>query len=270
VRAKELGVSDGQLVLDFCRRRPLVSVFMASRVEAGMLRPGAPGKIYGYPAKHSNAFLHVGTNLTPLAENEECVDAFVEVAKNRVSQSIVGESWITLAYWRALCDAYGREYAYVREVRPSQPLLALSGDPQVPPSPAVKALDFSCYPEYLDTSIRMYTEEVGQQPPDTYPSYCRWTLNTGRAYGVVKDKQVLFKTDVGAAAQGVAQIQGVWLNPRYRGNGLAAGLISAVVTEVRKTHPTVTLYVNSFNTRALRAYKAVGFSQVGEFATILY
>jgi predicted GNAT family acetyltransferase len=32
----------------------------------------------------------------------------------------------------------------------------------------------------------------------------------------------------------------------------------------------VSLYVNSFNTAALRAYAAVGFRQYGQFATVLF
>ncbi|HEY3407479.1 MAG TPA: GNAT family N-acetyltransferase, partial [Propionicimonas sp.] len=30
------------------------------------------------------------------------------------------------------------------------------------------------------------------------------------------------------------------------------------------------LYVNDFNTRAIRCYERVGYEQVGEFATILF
>ena len=34
--------------------------------------------------------------------------------------------------------------------------------------------------------------------------------------------------------------------------------------------PTVRLYVNSYNTAAIRTYQRVGFTQVGTFATILF
>jgi predicted GNAT family acetyltransferase len=32
----------------------------------------------------------------------------------------------------------------------------------------------------------------------------------------------------------------------------------------------VSLYVNGFNTRAIRTYERVGFRQVGTFATVLF
>jgi predicted GNAT family acetyltransferase len=39
-----------------------------------------------------------------------------------------------------------------------------------------------------------------------------------------------------------------------------------------RTHvaPTVSLYVNDFNTAALATYRRVGFRQVGTFASVLF
>ena len=34
--------------------------------------------------------------------------------------------------------------------------------------------------------------------------------------------------------------------------------------------PLVSLYVNNYNARALAAYRAVGFRQVGTYATVLF
>ena len=74
----------------------------------------------------------------------------------------------------------------------------------------------------------------------------------------------------GAVGLGAAQIQGVWVNPRHRGKGLAAPGMAAVVEHTRaRFAPIVSLYVNSYNTAALATYSRVGFRQVGTFATIL-
>jgi hypothetical protein len=51
---------------------------------------------------------------------------------------------------------------------------------------------------------------------------------------------------------------------------MAAPAMAAVVNLARTVTPTVSLYVNDFNTPARRAYLRVGFAPVGEFATILY
>ena len=61
------------------------------------------------------------------------------------------------------------------------------------------------------------------------------------------------------------------MNPRYRGHGLAAPAMAALVEIVRReVAPVVSLYVNGYNTRAIRAYERVGFQAVGTYATILF
>ncbi len=68
----------------------------------------------------------------------------------------------------------------------------------------------------------------------------------------------------------VCQIQGVWVEPSRRGQGLAGPGMAGVV-ELAQAHvaPHVSLYVNDFNTRARRVYERVGFDYVDTFATIL-
>jgi predicted GNAT family acetyltransferase len=68
----------------------------------------------------------------------------------------------------------------------------------------------------------------------------------------------------------VSQVQGVWLDPEFRGRGMAAPAMAAVVRLARSVTPTVSLYVNDFNRPARATYARVGFADVGEFATILY
>jgi predicted GNAT family acetyltransferase len=82
---------------------------------------------------------------------------------------------------------------------------------------------------------------------------------------------VIFKAELGAVAAGIAQVQGVYVDPRWRGRGIAAPGMAAVV-ELTQAGParTVSLYVNDYNARALSAYERVGFRRVGTFATILF
>ena len=83
--------------------------------------------------------------------------------------------------------------------------------------------------------------------------------------------QVVFKAELGSVIPQAVQVQGVWVNPRYRGRGLAAPAMAAIVGIVRREiAPIVSLYVNGYNTRAVRAYERVGFQTVGTYATILF
>ncbi len=72
-------------------------------------------------------------------------------------------------------------------------------------------------------------------------------------------------------AGGVGQVQGVWVAPRHRGRRLSeAGMAAVVLAARQEVAPVVSLYVNDYNSRALAAYRAVGFRQVGTFATVLF
>jgi predicted GNAT family acetyltransferase len=246
-------------------------VFIASRLEYGVLARKTAGTVYGWPAWRPRALLHVGSNLAP-AGPLEAIGAFVEVAgRHRGSQSIMGESAMVLPFWEALCKRWGKAYSQVREVRPSQPLMTLVGEPSVPGSPEVRELSWNDYDSYLEAAKAMYSEEVGPLPPgDGYAGYCRWLISNGNAYGVVHDGKVIFKADVGTSALGVGQIQGVWLEPSLRGRGLSIPYMAAAATLALRKHPTLSLYVNDFNLPAISCYRHIGFKQVGELATVLY
>jgi predicted GNAT family acetyltransferase len=121
----------------------------------------------------------------------------------------------------------------------------------------------------------MFTEEVGVSPLDGnggpfYRSRVAEIVNRGHAFFQMIDGEVAFKAEIGSVAHGVAQVQGVWVPPHLRRQGLATSGMAALVNLVRsRIAPTVSLYVNHYNVAARLCYERVGFTRVGEFATVL-
>lgn len=258
-------------------RDPVAHVFVASRVRMYGLetwRLGCP--IHGYfRGGELVALCHQGANVVPVEADEESIEGFVRaLSAFRRCSSIVGPAAQALALWRRLCDRWGSNWELIREVRPSQPMLALTGRPAIEPHPRVQRVGLAHLEAYFEAAVRMYTEEVGVSPvsgdPAPYRSYVRQVIEDGRAFGIVEQGRVIYKSDIGSAAQGVGQIQGVWLDPAYRGRGLASAAMAGAAALAGEEFATLSLYVNSFNTAARATYARVGFSQVGEFATILY
>jgi predicted GNAT family acetyltransferase len=94
-------------------------------------------------------------------------------------------------------------------------------------------------------------------------------IEAGRAWARFEDGEVVFKAEVGAQSRRTGQIQGVWVHPEHRGQGLGTAGTAAVANSVVASGRTASLYVNDYNEVARRAYRAVGFRQIATFATVL-
>ena len=117
-------------------------------------------------------------------------------------------------------------------------------------------------------------EEVGVDPcaNDGGRGYRRRIASliaAGRAWARFEDGQVGYKAEIGSQSATVGQIQGVWVHPLYRGRGLGSSGTAAVVDAVVRSGRTASLYVNSYNLAARRAYARIGLTQVATFTTVL-
>ena len=263
-------------VLDLLVRDPIANVFVQSRIEASGLDPWRLGaEVWGYVADGAvTGLCYSGANLVPTVADESALRAFADRAKRqgRRCSSIVGPESLVAPLWRALEPAWGA----ARDIRPNQPLMAIDSDPCGPADPAVRAVQLSELDILLPASIAMFTEEVGVSPVAAdggtlYRARVTELVRSGRSFARIEDGRVLFKAEVGAATSRVCQIQGVWVEPSRRGEGLSIPGMAAVVRACRTSiAPVVSLYVNDFNTAARRCYERVGFRTVGTFMSVLF
>ena len=266
--------------LRVCAQVPVDSVLAAARVataaEVGLRRAG--GVLWGFERDGELvAVCWSGANLVPVVPPgaEEAIGAFARLARSasRRSSSIVGERSAVLGLWEQLSG----HWPAPREIRADQPSLVIDSEPLAAPDPAVRRTHAGEYDEVLPACIAMFTEEVGYSPASgpsgPYEVRVRHLIEQGRSFARFDGDppHVLFKAEIGALACGVAQVQGVWVRPDRRGEGVAVAGMAAVVQHVRRSMaPTVSLYVNDYNAPALAAYRRVGFRQVGSYATVLF
>ena len=129
--------------------------------------------------------------------------------------------------------------------------------------------------ELLPAAAAMFTEEVGFDPiaryGDGYAGRLRMLI-AGQRSAIVTDVngRIIFKADAGIVNLDVAQVQGVWLHPDYRGYGLAKPFFAAAVQLLQHRYPHLSLYVNDYNARALAIYRGTGWEQIGRFSTIIF
>lgn len=270
--------ADREAVLALCAVDPVSSVMLTERVQrAGSEPRRLGGEIWGF-FEHGalSSMCWSGANLVPVgAASENALDAFATWALRTggAYSSLFGPARTVLGLWQRL-QAGGWQ---AKHVRGSQPLLAIDRPSGLEADPQVHRALPGEIDAVLPASISMFTEEVGYSPlhGDGGSSYRRRVaeLLRERRTFVRRDTagRIVFKADLGSVCSSVAQVQGVWIDPCCRGRGLAAPAMAAVVeSALRLNAPVVSLYVNDYNERALAAYRRVGFTQVGTFATVLF
>jgi uncharacterized protein len=267
---------DRDEVLALCDRDPVTNVFVSSRIRAvGMEPTRLGGQVWGYSegGGQLTSLCYSGANLVPVAASPAAIAAFASRARvqGRRCSSIVGSADAVGELWTLLAPHWGRP----REVRPVQPVMAISGPPLAAPDPAVRRVVSDELEVMLPACIAMFTEEVGVSPVGVdggvaYRNRVAELIRAGRSFARIEDDRVVFKAEIGAVTPFACQVQGVWVPPSARGQGHAIRGMAAVVLHALRIAPVVSLYVNDFNVPARAAYRRVGFTEVGTFMSVLF
>jgi uncharacterized protein len=214
----------------------------------------------------------LGSNIIPVGADSTTAQHFGRAARalrRRVS-SIYGRSEAVLA----LFEATG--WSNHREVRAEQPLMVMYQEPEMNPLPGVRRSRPEEFDAVEQACAAMFTEELGFSPYDhgasQYRDRIRGLIQAGHSLIAVdpESRQITFKAEFGSVTDQAVQVQGVWVNPKWRGRGMAAPGMAAVVSYGLSLAPRVSLYVNAYNIPAIRAYERVGFQHAGTYSTVLF
>ncbi|MFE7572733.1 GNAT family N-acetyltransferase [Streptomyces sp. NPDC057539] len=269
--------SELDAALAILESEPVENAFVTSRVQVAGLDPWRlGGEMWGWYADgRLRSLCYSGANLVPICATPEAVRAFADRARRagRRCSSIVGPAGPTTQLWRLLEPNWGP----AREIRAHQPLMVTERIPTaVAPDPFVRRIRKTELEVIMPACVAMFTEEVGVSPLAgdgglLYQARVAELVGAGRSFARIDDGRVVFKAEIGAATTRACQIQGVWVDPEFRGRGLSeAGMAAVVRYALADVAPVVSLYVNDYNTPARAAYRRVGFREVGAFMSVLF
>ena len=275
-----LGPSDLGAALELIAEDPVTNVFAEYRSRITQLDPRwLGGEMWGYVDDGALVSLcHVGANLVPVMATRDACEAFARRAmrRRRSSATIVGPRQQVEWLWQGLEHVWDRP----RELRWDQPHMVTDRAPLVRPDPLVRRTDPHDLETLYPACVAMYTEEVGVSPEagdgadggrGLYHARVAQLVSRGWSFSRIEDGEVVFKAEVACATRSACQVQGVYVPPHRRGEGLAvAGMAAVVEACLDKIAPTVSLYVNAHNRAARAAYERVGFRQNGTFSTIMF
>lgn len=277
----ELGDDDRTAFARLVRADAVVNAVVDSRLSA--LVPLTPrrfgGTVVGIRADSGKdgpleAAAFSGGNLLPVGGGPAEWRTIAEhvASRPRVATSIVGRAAAVEAMWEVLEPVWGP----ARAIRRDQPLLLLDhAVAERPRDVGLRVARPDDIDRYLPAAAAMFTEELGVSPFEGvgaggYRNRIAKLLREGRAFCVTdKDGDVVFKADLGVVTPRTCQIQGVWVRPDLRGQGLGTAAMVGVLDHALQAAPTASLYVNDFNTAARRMYDSLGMRQVAQLATVL-
>jgi GNAT superfamily N-acetyltransferase len=271
-----LGIADLADFLRLAAQDPVVNVFADYRARTTNLEPRwLGGEMWGrFDGGDLVAACHVGANLVPVEATPDDARAFAERAltRSRTVSTIVGPHEAVEVFWNIVAGSWGRP----RELRWRQPHLQIDHAPLVEGHPDVRRTNRADLDLLYPACVAMYSEEVGVSPEvgggaELYRARVQQLISRGWSFARFEDGRLVFKAEVACASPYAAQIQGVFVPPDRRGEGLAVTGMAAVVELVRREiAPTVSLYVNEWNTAARRAYERVGFRETARFSTVMF
>ena len=271
-----LGAADLPALRRLIAADPVVNVFVDHRARLTQLEPRwLGGEMWGYEVDGELvSACHSAANLVPVQATPEAVVAFAERALTRPRQcaTLVGPAAPVGQLWERLAPAW----APARALRLGQPHLEINTAPAVAPDPLVRRTERAELDALYPACVAMYTEEVGVSPElgggaDLYRTRVSQLVAKGWSFSRIERGRVVFKAEVAAASPAACQVQGVYVDPARRGEGLAAAGMAAVVQHaLRHIAPVVSLYVNEHNVAARRAYARAGFVQTGLFSTVMF
>ena len=265
------------LVKNLIEQDPVRHCFLAARLEQtkqSRFRPSYPDLLGYFDDGNLKSVLMTGANIVPVNTSLIARQEFATVLNRsgRRSSSIVGPAEEVLDLWSRVSATWGP----AREVRGNQPVLSLRSNSSVEIDHDVRYSNLSDLEDLVPACIAMFTEEVGISPTingggNAYRNRISELVSSRRSFVKYLGSELVFKAEIGTVGAGVAQIQGVWVKPEYRGKGISVSAMAAVVKLVlADVAPVVSLYVNDYNEVALKTYRSVGFEQVDTFATVLF
>lgn len=214
----------------------------------------------------------LATRIMPCTDSPKASVAFAREARARVRdpRMIVGRKNVVDAFWHHAQTAFPAP----RIVRTRQPVYALTrttlrGSRS---DAAVARARTDEVEEIAPHAARMTSGELGfsiiadaafhRRTANIVEAGWYWRLRVGG--------RLAFMCHVGARSAHTAQIHGVWTPPAMRGRGYATHALAAICDRLLDETPSLCLYVNDFNDRAIALYERVGFAQTSAFSTIVF
>lgn len=258
---------------------PSTAAVLTNQYLLAALDRGEHSRFSLWPGDDPVAVLYTGTNGTLVpAGAPEAGPAFAEPAERSGWRVLVGDAPISLA----LLDAYPRGLFRRRPAAREQRFMvleagALSAESAAAAPPrGFRRAERRDLERLTDLAARLHVEDL-MGPPIARAGRVAVrermldSVLRGDTWVVERDGEVVAKVDLSLRSRRRgAQIAGVYVDDRWRGQGIAGAAVAAVARGlIAEGLPGVTLHVRADNAPAIAAYRRAGFEDRGAWTLAL-
>jgi hypothetical protein len=270
---QRLGSGQESEVLRFLEARPLHTVFLRGFIlDNGLESPLNRGTFYGY--RHANGLLGgvalIGHATLFETEWEAAIRLFGYQARQHPDiHMIMGEQQAVHIFWNSLVES--------SEAAPPRLCTELLFERRLPiPKaervPALRRANIDDLTRVMPIQAQMALAESGVDPrevdPTGFEGRCSRRIEMDRVWVSVENHTLTFKADILSETPDVTYIEGVYVDPGYRGNGYGLRCLAQIGDSLSQSTRSLCLFVNANAREAQDFYKRAGFSLSSVYATI--
>jgi GNAT superfamily N-acetyltransferase len=261
---------DEDEVLEFLSARPVHTVYMASLIrDNGLTSEFNRGSFYG--CRRGNTLEGVallGHAIVMETESEGCIKAFAELAKHHSPGHLIrGEKKQVETFWSYYAQGEGNARCFAGEL-----LLQLKELPTTEPVPELRQATLDDLEDVVNVNAAMACSESGVNPltrdAEGFRERAARRIGKGRIWVWVKNRRLIYKTDIIAETPEATYLEGVYVVPDQRAKGYGLRCISQLARLLLTRTKTICLTVNEKSVDSQRFYTRAGYELACRYDTI--
>jgi ribosomal protein S18 acetylase RimI-like enzyme len=265
MRAELLARGSEAEVVEFLSQRPVHTVNLLGLIaDNGLVSPHNRGTFYACRDEHGRleGIALIGHATLFEARTPRALRAFARAAQSRPNLHLVlGESGPVAEFWR-----HYRAEGQPLRLACRELLFQLDREEWASDCEAVEGLRLATREDLLlvvPAQARMVEDESGLDPrlsdPEGFQHRCERRIERGRTWVLTEGGRLVFKAEIQAEAGGVVYLEGVYVAPEKRGQGVGLRCLSHLTGELLRRADSVCLLANELNEPAHAFYHKAGF-----------
>lgn len=260
-------------VMEFLSIRPVHTVVMSSLIrDNGIESDQNRGKFFGYRGNRSQlvGVALIGHSTLVEAHTNDALRAFAFAA--RTSQTpihlIMSDDDNASEFWRIYSGGSRQPRLSCKELlfETAFPYLVRENAWDIRNAVPTELM------EVAEAQAEVAFRESGIDPMvrdrDGFLARVERRIEQDRVFVVYSDGKLIFKADIVAQTDDVSYLEGVWVAPEWRGQGVGSACLAKLNLMLLPQTPHVCLLSNVEETAAHRSFQKAGFRQTGQCTTI--